>query len=140
MDYTSMLQTSLLTSNGTNTSLPAWSGFAFLFGSAFFWGSNYLPVKQYETGMLVLNFFHNIKIICIIFLSPRRWNVFSIDSMYWHLDCWLDCSLGSWFSKILPFTHVGRFNLVNRKYMRGPDNKVKYWRIKKLWYNGIFIN
>jgi hypothetical protein len=60
--------------------------------------------------------------------------------MYWHLDCWLDCSLGSWFSKILPFTHVGRFNLVNRKYMRGPDNKVKYWRIKKLWYNGIFIN
>jgi hypothetical protein len=57
MDYTSTLQTSLLTSNGTNTGLPTWSGFVFLFGSAFFWGSNYLPVKKYETGMLDLNCF-----------------------------------------------------------------------------------
>jgi hypothetical protein len=58
MDYTSTLQTSLFTSNGTNTGLPAWSGFVFLFGSAFFWGSNYLPVKKYETGTLNLNCSH----------------------------------------------------------------------------------
>jgi len=58
MDFTSTLQTSLLTSNGTNTDLPTWSGFVFLFGSAFFWGSNYLPVKKYETGMLNLNCSH----------------------------------------------------------------------------------
>ena len=32
-------------SNSTET-LPAWSGFLFLIGCSFFWGSNYLPVKQ----------------------------------------------------------------------------------------------
>ena len=51
MEFTGALETTLLTSsNATNNSLPSWSGFVFLFGSAFFWGSNYLPVKQYETG------------------------------------------------------------------------------------------
>ena len=30
--------------------LPEWSGFIFLIGCAFFWGSSNVPVKQFETG------------------------------------------------------------------------------------------
>lgn len=42
---------SLANSTSSNsTTLPAYSGFLFLIGSSFFYGSNYLPVKQYETG------------------------------------------------------------------------------------------
>jgi hypothetical protein len=37
-------------SNNTDIGLPTWSGFVFLLGSSFFYGSNYIPVKQYETG------------------------------------------------------------------------------------------
>jgi hypothetical protein len=36
-------------SNST-ANLPEYSGFLFLVGSSFFYGSNFLPVKQYETG------------------------------------------------------------------------------------------
>ena len=36
-------------SNG-NTTLPSYTGFIFLALSSLFYGSNYLPVKQYETG------------------------------------------------------------------------------------------
>ena len=36
-------------SNSTD-GLPAYSGFIFLLGSSLFYGSNYIPVKQYETG------------------------------------------------------------------------------------------
>ena len=36
--------------NVTNETLPEWGGFVLLGASSFFWGSNYLPVKQYETG------------------------------------------------------------------------------------------
>lgn len=32
------------------TTLPTYTGFIFLFASSIFYGSNYLPVKQYETG------------------------------------------------------------------------------------------
>ncbi|CAF0712887.1 unnamed protein product [Brachionus calyciflorus] len=37
-------------STSNSTTLPTYSGFLFLVGSSFFYGSNYLPVKQYETG------------------------------------------------------------------------------------------
>lgn len=37
-------------SNSTDHGLPTYSGFIFLLGSSFFYGSNYLPVKQYDTG------------------------------------------------------------------------------------------
>ena len=40
-------------SNG-NTTLPSYTGFIFLALSSLFYGSNYLPVKQYETGILDL--------------------------------------------------------------------------------------
>lgn len=33
-----------------SSSLPAYSGYLFLVGSSIFYGSNFLPVKQYETG------------------------------------------------------------------------------------------
>ena len=48
----SMISTmSLQASNGSNsTNLPQYSGFLFVLGSSVFYGSNYLPVKQYETG------------------------------------------------------------------------------------------
>ncbi len=29
---------------------PVWSGFVFLLGSSFFWGSMFLPIKQFEIG------------------------------------------------------------------------------------------
>jgi hypothetical protein len=32
----------------SDTGLPTWTGFIFLFGSSFFWGSIYLPVKGFE--------------------------------------------------------------------------------------------
>jgi hypothetical protein len=51
MEFTTIFETTLLTSkNETQNSLPSWSGFLFLLGSSLFWGSNFLPVKQYETG------------------------------------------------------------------------------------------
>ena len=50
MEFTTIFEPNLVTSNATHNSLPSWSGFLFLLGSSFFWGSNYLPVKQYETG------------------------------------------------------------------------------------------
>ncbi|CAF1067569.1 unnamed protein product [Brachionus calyciflorus] len=37
-------------SESNSTTLPTYSGFLFLVGSSFFYGSNYIPVKQYETG------------------------------------------------------------------------------------------
>jgi hypothetical protein len=37
-------------SSNSTTALPEYSGFLFLLGSSFLFGSNYLPVKQYETG------------------------------------------------------------------------------------------
>jgi hypothetical protein len=44
----------------TSLNLPVWSGFILLLSSSFFWGSNYLPMKKYETGdgffyQLILN-------------------------------------------------------------------------------------
>lgn len=46
-------ETSKLTSPvhyGNETSPPIYTGFLFLIGSSFLYGSNYVPVKQYETG------------------------------------------------------------------------------------------
>lgn len=50
----------LVYENGTNVTeiisgepvsdLPVWAGFLFLFGASFFWGSNFVPAKQFETG------------------------------------------------------------------------------------------
>jgi hypothetical protein len=37
-------------SNSTSSDLPEWSGYLFILGSSFFWGSNFVPVKQFETG------------------------------------------------------------------------------------------
>jgi hypothetical protein len=37
-------------SNSTTSDLPEWSGYLFLLGCSFFWGSNFIPVKQFETG------------------------------------------------------------------------------------------
>lgn len=34
----------------SSSSLPFYSGFLFLLGSSFLYGSNYVPVKQFETG------------------------------------------------------------------------------------------
>jgi hypothetical protein len=34
----------------TDSKLPEWSGYLFLVGCAVFWGSNFVPVKQFETG------------------------------------------------------------------------------------------
>jgi glucose uptake protein GlcU len=45
--------TSLVTPNNSiagNSTLPEYSGFLLLVGSSFLFGSNYLPVKSYETG------------------------------------------------------------------------------------------
>lgn len=48
MEYvTSVLATAIAESNST---LPSWTGFLFLFGSSSLYGSNYLPVKAYDTG------------------------------------------------------------------------------------------
>ena len=47
-----------LKENRSNETLPEWAGFILIGASSFFWGSNYLPVKQYETGNLFkLKFF-----------------------------------------------------------------------------------
>ena len=34
----------------TTTTDSSWLGFVYLLGSAALWGSNYIPVKQFETG------------------------------------------------------------------------------------------
>lgn len=52
---TSWIETTTHDSNGTESAIPSWAGFVFLIGSSFFYGSNYLPVKQYETGI----FYHS---------------------------------------------------------------------------------
>ena len=38
------------TASGSTSNLPTWSGFLFLLGASFLYGSNYIPVKQYKTG------------------------------------------------------------------------------------------
>lgn len=38
------------TTTTSGPSLPAYTGFFFLLGASFLYGSNYLPVKQFETG------------------------------------------------------------------------------------------
>ena len=48
---TSLMTTTTHESNSTDSGIPSWAGFVFLLGSSFFYGSNYLPVKQYETGI-----------------------------------------------------------------------------------------
>lgn len=38
------------TTPANSSTLPSWTGFIFLIGSSILYGSNYLPVKQYDTG------------------------------------------------------------------------------------------
>ena len=42
--------TLISTTLAPTSSLPSWSGFLFLLGASFLYGSNYIPVKQYKTG------------------------------------------------------------------------------------------
>ena len=49
MSMTTAFNTTTSPSNNTH-SLPSWSGYLFLLGSSVFYGSNYLPVKQFESG------------------------------------------------------------------------------------------
>lgn len=46
----STLITTLVSTTAASSTLPSWTGFIFLICSSILYGSNYLPVKQYETG------------------------------------------------------------------------------------------
>ncbi len=55
MDFDNFTTTTILTTLTTtaadnNSTLPSWTGFVFLLCSGFLYGSNYLPVKSYDTG------------------------------------------------------------------------------------------
>ncbi len=36
--------------DSSSSGLPVWSGFVFLLGSSFFWGSMFIPTKHFEIG------------------------------------------------------------------------------------------
>jgi hypothetical protein len=46
--------------HSNNETLPEWAGFLLIGASSIFWGSNYLPVKQYETGKSHLSMYFNL--------------------------------------------------------------------------------
>jgi hypothetical protein len=73
------------TTAAPDTSISAPFGYLGLFLAVFFFGSNFLPVKKYETGEFAV--VHLLDVRLLVCLS-RRWHVLPALFDPWNLDCW----------------------------------------------------
>ena len=93
----------------TPESIPPYVGFICCVIAVLFFGSNYIPVKQYKTGdgegypyctfrkSLIFNSFGNLK--PITFISCKNRFLLSMVTVHSHISSWSDCQC----HQILPY-------------------------------------